>query len=108
MADDDQFRTGFGTGDDDQGNTPWDVQNPGPDGPNGPGQPGRPWFGPKRFGYGLQPRSWQGWLITAGIVAFAVIIATTTKGHHSSFSAWALIPIAAVLIVRVVFMMQRR
>ena len=27
------------------------------------------WFGPKRIGYGIGPRSWQGWLATALLVA---------------------------------------
>ena len=26
------------------------------------------WFGPKRFGYGVGPRSWQGWAATAVFV----------------------------------------
>jgi hypothetical protein len=106
MADDDQFRTG----DDNQGREPWDVQNPEPwGGGNGPRQPGRPWFGPKAFGYGLRPQSWQGWLITAGTVAIAAVIGFTTKGHHSdSPTPWAIIAIAAALVIRVVFMTRRR
>jgi hypothetical protein len=106
MADDDQF----GTKDDNQGGNPWDVQNPdtGP-GPYGSRSPGRPWFGPKRFGYGLSPRSWQGWLITAGVVAVAVVVSLTTHARHSdSPTPFAIIAIAAVLIIRVVFMVQRR
>ena len=27
------------------------------------------WFGPKRVGWGLSPRSWQGWLTIAAFVA---------------------------------------
>lgn len=27
------------------------------------------WFGPKRFGVGISPRSWEGWLVTALFVA---------------------------------------
>jgi hypothetical protein len=27
------------------------------------------WFGPKRFGFGIGPRSWQGWLVTALLLA---------------------------------------
>jgi hypothetical protein len=106
MADDDQFRTG----DDNQGGNPWDVQNQDRwGGPNGPQRGGRPWFGPKAFGYGLQPRSWQGWLITAGIVAFVVVIGFVTHTHHSnSPTPWSIIAIAAVLIIRVVLMRQRR
>jgi hypothetical protein len=30
------------------------------------------WFGPKRFGYGASPRSWEGWLATA---LFTLVIA---------------------------------
>ncbi|HUA28790.1 MAG TPA: hypothetical protein VMC03_07880 [Streptosporangiaceae bacterium] len=44
-------------------------------------RPRRPWFGPKRFGSGYGPRTWQGWLVTAVLVAFAIVVATLTKGH---------------------------
>jgi hypothetical protein len=105
MADNDQFDIGDGA----QHGNPWDVQDPDPRaGQNGPA-PGRPWFGPKTFGYGLQPRSWQGWLITAGIVAVVLVIGLVTHPHHSnSATPWSLVAIAAVLIVRVVLMRQRR
>lgn len=23
----------------------------------------KPWFGPKKFGYGLTPVSWEGWVV---------------------------------------------
>lgn len=26
------------------------------------------WFGPKRFGIGASPRSWQGWAVTLGLI----------------------------------------
>jgi hypothetical protein len=106
MADDDQFDIGDGA----QHGSPWDVQDPDPGaGRSGPRGPGRPWFGPKAFGSGPQPRTWQGWLITAGIVAVAVVIGFVTKAHHSDSPApWALVAIAAALIIRVVVMRQRR
>lgn len=25
---------------------------------------GKPWFGPRRFGYGVTPLTWEGWLAT--------------------------------------------
>lgn len=28
-----------------------------------------PWFGPKRYGWGWTPVSWQGWLATAAFIA---------------------------------------
>ena len=34
-----------------------------------------PWFGDKRVGFGLSPRTWQGWGLTAGFAA--LIVATT-------------------------------
>jgi hypothetical protein len=24
----------------------------------------KPWFGPRKFGYGFTPLSWEGWVIT--------------------------------------------
>ena len=27
-----------------------------------------PWFGKKRFGWGVGPRTWQGWLICLAVV----------------------------------------
>ena len=38
-------------------------------------KPKRPWFGPKRFGYGISPQTWQGWLIVAAFVAAVTGIA---------------------------------
>jgi CubicO group peptidase (beta-lactamase class C family) len=32
-----------------------------------------PWFGRKRFGWGLRPISWQGWSLT---IAYVVIVLT--------------------------------
>ncbi|GGE72292.1 hypothetical protein [Niveispirillum cyanobacteriorum] len=32
----------------------------------------RAWFGPKQFGIGYGPRSWQGWLLTAAYALVAV------------------------------------
>ena len=30
------------------------------------------WFGPKLVGYGVGPRSWQGWLATAIVLAVVI------------------------------------
>jgi hypothetical protein len=35
------------------------------------------WFGPKRYGWGLTPVSWQGWLLTAVYVAGVIVLAVT-------------------------------
>jgi len=38
-------------------------------------KPKQPWFGPKRVGYGISPKTWQGWLIVAVFVAVVTGIA---------------------------------
>ena len=35
-----------------------------------------PWFGPKRYGWGLSPVSWQGWLATLVFVVVAILAAS--------------------------------
>lgn len=32
------------------------------------------WFGPKRYGYGASPRTWQGWAATIGFVVIEAVI----------------------------------
>jgi hypothetical protein len=32
------------------------------------------WFGPKRIGFGVSPRSWQGWLASAIFVVVLVAV----------------------------------
>jgi hypothetical protein len=34
----------------------------------------RPWFGPKRFGWGLTPVSWEGWALTGAYIALIVTL----------------------------------
>jgi hypothetical protein len=35
------------------------------------------WFGRKRWGWGLQPTSWQGWALTIVYVAIAITLGAT-------------------------------
>jgi hypothetical protein len=74
--DDDQFRTGF-------------------DAPDK-----RPWFGPKRFGYGYAPKTWQGYLIVAAGVVAVVVLSTLAKSHHFPAGLIAVPVILVVLAVR--------
>lgn len=55
----------------------------------------RPWFGPKRFGYGVRPQTWQGFLIVGLGAAFLIVIATLTGGH----SPWMILGIAPLILV---------
>jgi hypothetical protein len=66
------------------------------------------WFGPKRFGMGYGPRTWQGYLVSAGLVLFALLIGTVTKGHHHHSSLILLAIIPAVAIPLIIRMVQRR
>lgn len=33
----------------------------------------KPWFGPKRFGFGISPQTWQGWVVVL-VVALAIVV----------------------------------
>jgi hypothetical protein len=64
---------------------------------NGWPPPGRqPWFGPKRFGFGYGPQTWQGVLVTAVLVLFVAGTAAVTGGH----TPLMVVPIATALLVR--------
>jgi hypothetical protein len=71
-----------------------DPFGPGPGG----GQGKQPWFGPRRYGYGYVPRTWQGYLLSALCVAFIVILATIFGGH-SPVMAIGIIPFIIILVV---------
>lgn len=60
----------------------------------------QPWFGQKRFGYGFGPRTWQGYLVTAILAVYAIVVVTVTKGRMPDI-LFAIIPVIAVpLIIR--------
>ena len=43
-------------------------------------KPRKPWFGPKRFGYGISPQTWQGWVVVVGVCAILFLIAHVHAG----------------------------
>ena len=68
--------------------------------PFGPdrGRRTRPWFGPKRFGLGYGPRTWQGYLLVLlSLVPLAVIAAIA--GGHSSIMVFGVIPPVIVAVI---------
>jgi hypothetical protein len=65
----------------------------------------QPWFGPKRFGYGYGPRTWQGWVVTAVLVLFVILVATVTKGHMPGILI-GIIP--AIAVPFIIMGIQRR
>jgi len=54
------------------------------------------WFGPKLIGYGIGPRSWQGWLATLVMAILAVGAALVIR--HEGLPAWAGIVALAVIL----------
>ena len=76
-----------------------------PFGPNAGRQGGQPWFGPRRFGNGYGPRTWQGYLVTAILVLYVILIATLTKGHMPGM-LFAIIP--AIAVPFIIMAIQRR
>jgi hypothetical protein len=55
----------------------------------------QPWFGPKRFGMGYGPRTWQGYLVTV-VMLVPIIIAGTVVGAHSPWFIAAIVVFFAV------------
>lgn len=45
-----------------------------------PGRGRRPWFGPKRFGGGIRPVTWQGWLVMIVVAATIFLIVHAIHG----------------------------
>jgi hypothetical protein len=57
-----------------------------------------PWFGPKRFGWGWRPVSWEGWLATFLCVTI-VIAVNVTLGRTPTAAYASLAAVAALLVV---------
>jgi hypothetical protein len=66
----------------------------------GSGRDRRPWFGPKRFGVGYRPQTWQGYTVAGGLVVLATVLVKTAHGPSARFLAVA-IPLAVVVVIRV-------
>lgn len=43
-------------------------------------RPGKAWFGPKQIGFGISPKTWQGWLIVVGGAAALVVVVRVLGG----------------------------
>ena len=66
----------------------------------------RPWFGPKRFGVGYGPRTWQGWLTMAILTLATILIVTVAKDHHSPLAWLGVLPVVVVPLG--IMLVQRR
>lgn len=59
------------------------------------------WFGPKRFGFGFGPRTWQGWAATGIYVLLMFVLpqAVAVNGDHAMRIATVAILTIAFLIL---------
>ena len=48
----------------------------------------RPWFGPKRYGMGLSPTTWQGWLATLIFIGLIALAAAAMRGSGRHPTLW--------------------
>ena len=61
-----------------------------------------PWFGRKRWGWGLRPISWQGWMLTIAYAAIAIILGVTLASSQGwLFATLFAIATALYLLVAV-------
>jgi hypothetical protein len=60
---------------------------------------GPEWFAPKRYGFGSgRPISWQGWVVTIGFIALAMLLSFKLAARPLQLFA-ALAPLTVVLMV---------
>ena len=64
------------------------------------------WFGPRRYGWGLTPISWQGWVLTAAYVV-AVFVLAITLSTPQPWLFWTLLVLATVAYFVVAFLTRR-
>jgi hypothetical protein len=64
-----------------------------------------PWFGPRQFGWGYGPRTWQGYLVSAILVLFVILMSTLTRGHMPGM-LFAIVP--AIAVPFIIMAIQRR
>ena len=57
----------------------------------------RGWFGPKRSGYGIGPRTWQGWLATLLLIGGAILDAKFFRPEQFGLPLWTR-PVSAIAL----------
>lgn len=70
-----------------------------PFGPALGGRGKRPWFGRRRFGYGYGPQTWQGFFVTAILVALVITagaVAKNTPWFYAAVGAAIVVPLAII------------
>lgn len=59
---------------------------------------GPQWFAPKRYGFGATPITWQGWALTFGFVAIAIVTAASFARRPVQLVA-VLVPVTVAFMV---------
>jgi hypothetical protein len=57
----------------------------------------RPWFGPKRFGWGWTPVTWQGWLVVVAFLAAVVL-----SGFYLAGAARVAVVVVLIVVLTLV------
>jgi hypothetical protein len=67
------------------------------------------WFKPKRYGYGVTPVTWQGWILTIA-TAIAVIATSMLVPIFAARTPWVFVavPIALLLIACLLIVSRRK
>ncbi len=63
-----------------------------------------PWFGPKRFGYGMRPQTWQGYLISGVVV---VVVLALTVGTRHGLTPY-MVPVVLLVVMGIAHTTIRR
>jgi hypothetical protein len=53
------------------------------------------WFAPRRYGYGATPATWQGWFVTAVMLALTWAVASFAQHRGSMVLLLLLVPLIA-------------
>ena len=59
---------------------------------------GPEWFAPKRYGLGAVPITWQGWALTIGFAALAIVVSVRFGANRLQLTA-IMVPLIVVFLV---------
>ncbi len=67
---------------------------------------GKPWFGQKRYGMGLGPASWQGWLT---LLAYIIVMGWTVEQAQAVLgggarTVWILLGVETLVLLVIIFL----
>ncbi len=68
---------------------------------------GTPWFRPRRYGFGLTPASWQGWVLTIAYV-IGVFVLAFTVAESQPWIFWTVFVVATVAFLLIALLTRER